>query len=137
MTNRYSYLPRTNSKEFKKYEGIIESTRQMMIEEYGLDKKIIINNKLPKNINGRIIIVEEREDGVVNEFGNIEIRTASQTVQSVIKLIVHEFTHILYSNCHTDGIRSNSKNAIADEDTLHRNKTEELTEMVIEELGLN
>lgn len=104
---------------------LIEATRTLMVEYFGLDIEIIVNNTM--NCRGKLNIFEIK-DGIVSRFGNIEIKTSgSQTYKDLIKTIIHEFVHINFPNCHS----SIKKDNLPGEDQKHYTMTEQLTKLTI------
>lgn len=125
-------VPRINSKKFKEVAEIIENARQIMIEKFGLDIKIIIDNKM--HYRGYLEVLEENK-GIVEKFGDIYIRVAGQTLNMVLTLIAHEFAHVTYSNIHLKyGCKSKYKSK--NENYLHKKLQDENLKEIINRLGI-
>lgn len=94
-------VPRINSKKFKEIEIIIEKARKLMIEQFGLNLNIKIDNKMNHSWNGYLKILEiDMNKGIVTKFGNVYIKTSGRSLRAILKTIAHEFSHITYTFCH-------------------------------------
>lgn len=110
----------------KEMKDLIEIVRVKMVETFGLNIQIIINNKMSYKA---CIEIEEYSNGEVEKFGNIYLRTTQTTYSDLIRSICHEFAHINFPNCH-DSKNKQSTN----EDVKHAQLTRKLHLKVIEEL---
>ena len=125
------YTLNSNNKQLL---NMIESSRQIMVNEFGLNINIIIKNSM-KNLNGYIeFIKRNQETRIVEKFGDIYIKTSGgNDNEKVIETIAHEFAHIRYSNCHNT-LKKDMKYDKLKEDRLHKEYTKELKQKIIKEL---
>lgn len=120
-------VPRINSKKFKKISEKIEEARKLMVNEFGLNLQIKINNKM--SYLGYLEILEEK-NGIVNKFGDIYIKTTGKNLNMIFKTIAHEFSHITYSNIHLKGNKI-SKYACKHESSKHCTLSQKMYELIL------